>query len=164
VRITQRPSPPTGWKRRFFRMPITLYRWDLGPLLGHRFVLLQHVGRHSGTTRQVVLEVVNHDEVGDGAPDGWIVAAGYGTTSDWYRNLEAHPRARVQVGRRRSDVLAEFLDADAGGDLMAHYGSVHPKVGARLCKTMGFEVDGNEADFRAAGRNIHFVRLRPVHD
>ncbi|MDH6681081.1 hypothetical protein M2284_005325 [Rhodococcus sp. LBL1] len=73
------------------------------------------------------------------------------------------PRARVQVGRHRSGALAEFLDADAGGDLMAHYGGVHPKVGARLCKSMGFEVDGSEADFRAAGRNIHFVRLRPVH-
>lgn len=89
VRITQHPSPPTGWKRRFLRMPVTLYRWHLGGLFGHRFVLLEHVGRRSGKTRQV----------GHGAPDGWIVAGGYGTTSDWCRNLTAHPRARVQAGR-----------------------------------------------------------------
>ncbi|WP_433608533.1 hypothetical protein [Prescottella agglutinans] len=76
MRITQRPSPPTGWKRRFLRAPVTLYRW--------------------------------------------------------------HPRAQVQVGRRRSDVEADFLGTEEGGDLMAHYGRVHPK-------------------------NIHFVRLRPVH-
>ncbi|GAB2634248.1 nitroreductase family deazaflavin-dependent oxidoreductase [Prescottella soli] len=162
MRITERPNPPTGWKRRFFRMPITLYRWHLGALLGRRFVLVEHVGRRSGRTRQVVLEVVNHDEVRHGAPDGWVVAAGFGTTSDWYRNLHAHPRARAQVGRDTTAVDAEFLDADAGGELMAHYGSAHPGLGARLCSTMGFEVDGSEADFREAGRNIHFVRLRPV--
>ncbi|RVW07674.1 nitroreductase family deazaflavin-dependent oxidoreductase [Prescottella agglutinans] len=163
MRITQRPSPPTGWKRRVLRMPVTLYRWHLGALLGHRFVLVEHVGRRSGKTRQVVLEVVDHDEVGHGAPDGWIVAAGYGTTSDWYRNLTAHPRARVQVGRRRSAVEADFLGAEEGGDLMAHYGRVHRKIGVRLCKSMGFDVDGSEADFREAGRNIRFVWLRPVH-
>lgn len=159
MRITQRPTPPTGWKRRFLRMPVTLYRWHLGWLLGHRFLLLEHVGRHSGKTRQVVLEVVDHDDTSN----GWVVAAGFGTTSDWYRNLTAHPRARVQVGRRRFDVEADFLGTEEGGDLMEHYGRVHPKVGLRLCRTMGFDVDGSADDFREAGRNIHFVRLRPGH-
>ncbi|RVW02390.1 nitroreductase family deazaflavin-dependent oxidoreductase [Rhodococcus spongiicola] len=164
MKITSRPAPPTGWKRRFLRMPITLYRWHLGWLLGHRFLLLEHVGRRSGQTRQVVLELVNHDEVGrgTGAPDGYVVAAGFGTKSDWFRNLEAHSRGRVQVGRRRATVEAEFLDSDAGGDLMAHYGRVHPKLAVRLCATIGFEVDGSEADYREAGRKIRFVRLRPV--
>jgi len=158
MRNTQRPSPPTGVKRRFLRAPITLYRWHLGGLLGHRFLLLEHVGRRSGKTRQVVLEVVDHDD----ASDSWVVAAGYGTASDWYRNLTAHPRARVQVGRRGYEVEADFLGAEEGGDLMAYYGSVHPRIGVRLCKTMGFEVDGSPDDFREAGRHIHFVRLRPV--
>ncbi|RVW02212.1 nitroreductase family deazaflavin-dependent oxidoreductase [Rhodococcus xishaensis] len=164
MRITSRPAPPTGWKRRFLRMPIALYRWHLGCLLGHRFLLLEHIGRRSGQTRRVVLELVNHDAVGRGgeAPDGYVVAAGFGTKSDWFRNLEANPRAKVQVGSRRAAVEAEFLDSDAGGDLMAHYGHVHPKFAVRLCSTIGFEVDGSEADFREAGRNIRFVRLRPM--
>lgn len=158
MRNTQRPSPPTGVKRRFLRAPVTLYRWHLGGLLGHRFLLLEHVGRRSGKTRQVVLEVVDHED----ASDSWVVAAGYGTASDWYRNLTAHPRARVQVGRRRSEVEADFLGTEEGGDLMAYYGSVHPRIGVRLCKSMGFDVDGTPDDFREAGRHIHFVRLRPV--
>ncbi|CAM3246279.1 nitroreductase family deazaflavin-dependent oxidoreductase [Prescottella defluvii] len=158
MRIIQRPSPPTGFKRRFLRMPIQLYRWHLGGLLGHRFLLLEHVGRRSGKPRQVVLEVVDHDDTSD----GWVVAAGFGTASDWYRNLTAHPRARVRVGRRESVVDADFLGTEEGGDLMAHYGSLHPRIGVRLCKSMGFEVDGSADDFREAGRHIHFVRLRPV--
>ncbi|RDI30501.1 deazaflavin-dependent oxidoreductase (nitroreductase family) [Rhodococcus sp. AG1013] len=162
MRINERPTSPTGFKRRFLRMPIQLYRWHLGGLFGHRFLLLEHLGRRSGKTRQVVLEVVNHDEVGDGAPDGYVVAAGFGTKSDWYRNLTAHPRARVQVGRRTVDVEADFLGTEEGGDLMARYGTEHPKLGLRLCTTMGFDVDGSAADFREAGRHIHFVRLRPV--
>lgn len=143
-------------------MPVTLYRWHLGRLFRQRFVLLEHVGRRSGKTRPVVLGVINHDEVGHGAPDGWIVDAGCGTTSDWYRNLQAHPRARARVGRDATAVDAEFLDTDTGGDRMAHYCRVHPRLGVRLCSAMGFEVDGGEADFREVGRNIHFVRLRPV--
>lgn len=160
MRSTRPPSPPTGWKRRFMRAPIHLYRWHLGWLLGRRLLLLEHVGRRSGAPRQVVLEVVNHDDTAD----GWVVAAGFGTTSDWYRNLKAHPAARVQTGRRTTAVRAEFLGVDEGGDLMAHYGSVHPKLAVRLCATMGFDVDGSATDFRDAGRNIHFVRLRSTDE
>ncbi|MFZ2178058.1 MAG: nitroreductase family deazaflavin-dependent oxidoreductase [Rhodococcus sp. (in: high G+C Gram-positive bacteria)] len=157
MKVTRRPAPPTGIRRAFLRAPIILYRWHLGPLLGRRFLLLEHVGRTSGKTRQVVLEVVNHDAV----DDGYVVAAGYGPKSDWYRNLRARPDAAIQVGRRRSAVTAEFPDTEVGAEFMAHYAAAHPKVGVRLAKAMGFEVDGSDADFREAGRNISFVRLRP---
>ena len=157
VKVTQRPDPPTGFRRAFFRAPIYLYRCHLGFLLGGRFLLLEHVGRKSGARRQVVLEVVNHDAVGD----GYVLAAGFGPKSDWYRNLRAQPNATVQVGRRRLSVTAEFLDAETGADFMAHYAAEHPKLGMRIARGMGFDVDGSASDFRAAGREIRFVRLRP---
>jgi hypothetical protein len=37
-------SKPTGASRLTFRLPIYLYRLDLGRLLGHRFLLLLHRG------------------------------------------------------------------------------------------------------------------------
>lgn len=157
MKVTQRPDPPTGLRRALFRAPIHLYRWHLGGVLGGRFLLLEHLGRKSGKPRQVVLEVVNHDAVGD----GYVVAAGFGPRTDWYRNLRAQPNAMIQVGRRRSPIVAEFLDQDAGAEFMAHYGTEHPKLGVRLAKVMGFEVDGSAADFRDAGREIRFVRLLP---
>jgi hypothetical protein len=54
--------PPRGLLRLALRLPIWLYRWRLGWLLGDRFLLLTHTGRKSGLPRQVVLEVVHHDE------------------------------------------------------------------------------------------------------
>jgi hypothetical protein len=43
--------------RLAFRLPIYLYRLDLGRLLGHRFLLLVHQGRRSGLLRETALEV-----------------------------------------------------------------------------------------------------------
>ena len=41
-----------------FRAPVYLYRWHLGWMLGHRLLLLTHIGRRTGLRRQTVLEVV----------------------------------------------------------------------------------------------------------
>jgi hypothetical protein len=54
-------SKPTGALRLAFRLPIYLYRLDLGWLLGHRLLLLVHRGRESGLLRETVLEVLLHD-------------------------------------------------------------------------------------------------------
>ena len=54
-------SKPTGASRLAFRLPIYLYRLDLGWLLGHRFLLLVYWGRESGLLRETVLEVLFHD-------------------------------------------------------------------------------------------------------
>ncbi|MEV0948578.1 nitroreductase family deazaflavin-dependent oxidoreductase [Rhodococcus sp. NPDC049939] len=156
MKILEKPEPPTGIRRALFRAPIHLYRWHLGFLLGGRLLLLEHIGRKSGKIRQVVLEVVN-----SGATEnGYVVGVGFGPKADWYRNLLAHKDVTIQVGRKRLLVTAEFLGPDEGAEFMARYGAEHPKVGVRLCKIMGFEVDGTVDEFRQAGRQIRFVRFR----
>ncbi|MEE2033513.1 nitroreductase family deazaflavin-dependent oxidoreductase [Rhodococcus chondri] len=156
MRLTEPAPPPTGLRRRLMRAPIHLYRAHLGFLLGRRFLLLEHRGRKSGQPRTVVVEVVNHDDT----TEGFVVAVGFGRKTDWYRNLRAHPAARVESGHERTAVTAEMLEPDEGSAFMAHYAERHPKVAARLCAMMGFQVDGSDADFREAGRRIRFVRLR----
>ncbi|MFD6856482.1 nitroreductase family deazaflavin-dependent oxidoreductase [Rhodococcus sp. NPDC060090] len=156
MRVTEPAAPPTGVRRRLMRLPILLYRWHLGFLLGHRFLLLEHRGRKSGQSRYVVLEVVNHVDTSD----GFVVAVGHGARTDWYRNLKADPHARVESGREQVAVTAIFLDPDAGADALARYAREHPKTAVRLCAVMGFEVDGSDADFRETGSRIRFVRLR----
>jgi hypothetical protein len=54
-------SKPAGVLRLAFRLPIYLYRLDLGWLLGHRFLLLVHRGRKTSLLHQTVLEVVLYD-------------------------------------------------------------------------------------------------------
>lgn len=157
MRDTGRRARPTGWQRAAFRLPIRLYRWRLGWLLGERFVLLRHRGRVSGAERQVVLEVVEHDR----ASGTVTVASGFGPRADWYRNVLAEPRVAIQVGRQRWVATAVPCTTDEGGDLMARYAPAHPRAARQLCGFMGFQVDGSIEDYREVGRRIPFIRLMP---
>lgn len=153
----QRPGLPTGWRRVLFRLPIHCHHLGLGWLLGHRFVLINHVGRRTGRPRTVVVEVVDHDP----RAGTWTVASGFGPTADWYRNLLATPDVTIQVGRRTIPVTAHQLSAEQGADAMARYARAHPRTARRLAGFMGFEVDGSEPDYRAVGRALPFVRFVP---
>ena len=93
-------SPPLGRAvRSLARAPISLYRAGYGFLLGHRVLMLEHIGRKTGLPRYVVLEVVRQL-----SEDSFVVAAGMGTKADWYRNIERQPQVRVWVGRRNAAV------------------------------------------------------------
>ncbi len=156
--VVDRPGPPTGARRLLFRLPIWLYRARLGALLGRRFVLVHHLGRRSGRPREVVLEVVHHDPV-----KGTVtVASGFGPESDWYRNLLAHPAARIELGARRLDVRAIPVPPAEAEGVMLDYARRHRRTARRLAGFMGFAVDGSDDDFRAVGRKLPFVRLEPA--
>ncbi|MFG2761444.1 nitroreductase family deazaflavin-dependent oxidoreductase [Streptomyces wuyuanensis] len=152
---SRRPAPPTGWKRLAARLPVHLFRIGLGPLFGRRLLLLIHTGRQSGTSRTVVLEVVDHTR----APHSWTVASGYGPTAQWYRNLQHTPQATIQDGRQYHAVNADFLPAETGAAIMARYAEAHPRTAARLCAYLGLPADGTDAGYRRAGELIPFVRL-----
>jgi hypothetical protein len=49
---------PAGALKLALRLPIYLYRLNLGWLLGHRFLLFAHLRRKSGLLRDTVLEVI----------------------------------------------------------------------------------------------------------
>ncbi|SDQ55402.1 nitroreductase family deazaflavin-dependent oxidoreductase [Thermostaphylospora chromogena] len=153
MKIIGTPSPPRGLRRLLWRLPIRLYRLGLGRLFGHRLMLLTHVGRVSGRPRQAVVEVVER------GADHYIVASGFGTRSDWYRNVRAHPEVTIETGGRRMAATAVVLSAAEGGGIMARYAARHPRTARRLCRIMGFAVDGSAADYRAVGERIPFVRF-----
>ena len=151
------PTLPTGISRFFFRLPIWLYHFHLGWLLGGRFVLINHIGRKSGQQRQVVVEVVRHDQ----ATDSYIVCSGFGKKAQWYQNLLAHPAVTIQVGRRKLTVRADPLSTEAGGAEMVDYAQRNPVAARNLSKFMGFEVENSPAGYRMAGEQLPFVALRP---
>jgi deazaflavin-dependent oxidoreductase (nitroreductase family) len=76
-----------------FRMPVHLYRWRLGWALGHRCLLLTHIGRRTGVRHQTVLEVVEYRKEGPEV----VVVNGFGPDSDWVRNIEAQPGEEVTI-------------------------------------------------------------------
>lgn len=127
--------------RRLTRAPLLLYRAGLGVVLGSRMLMLEHTGRRSGQTRQVVLEVV-----GRPGPGSYAVVSGFGERAQWYRNVCADPRVRVSVARRRSvPAVARVLTAAEAGDVLDHYSLAHPMGWERfrpvLERTLGRPVD-----------------------
>jgi deazaflavin-dependent oxidoreductase (nitroreductase family) len=156
VRIVGRKPPPARHARLLFRLPIHLYRLGLGRLLGGRFLLLHHRGRVSGKLRQVVLEVVDHNHH---ANLTYTVASGFGDKADWYRNVLTDPEVGIQVAALRGAATATALDTGEGAAVMAKYANRHGAAAKKLCRFMGFEVDGSEADYSEVGRHIPFVRF-----
>ena len=147
---------PKGLQRLFFRFPIYLYRANLGWLLGKRFLLLNHTGRKSGLPRQTVLEVAHYDPT----TDTYTIASGFGTQSDWYRNLQQNPQVTIQVGRRKTAVSAHLLSPHESGQAMIRYAHQYPKTARRLMQVLGFTGDGSDQSYYdIASQHIHFVAL-----
>ena len=156
MKIVKNIQPPAGLTRLLFRMPIYLYRLRLGWLFGSRLLLLNHVGRVSGKSRQTVLEVAEHDD------DSYVVASGWGPDAAWYRNILQTPAATIQVGTRTMSVTAIPLDKEEGANIFMRYASRHRRSAKYLLpRILGFSVDGSDADFRAVGHHMPFVRFVP---
>ena len=150
-------EPPRGLARRLYRAPLWLFRIGLGPLLGSRFLLLRHLGRRSGKTRETVLEVISRDH----ATGAVIVASGFGEGSDWLRNLEAEPSCEVRTGFRRFRARARRLDATAAARTLVEYGRRHPRAARTVARMCGFEIDGSATDLQALAAHLPMVAFDP---
>lgn len=149
-------NPPQGLMRWLARLPTGLYRVGLGGLLGSRFLLIEHRGRRSGLTRRTVVEVVRHDP----DADAWIVASGWGERAQWFRNLQADPRARVTHGRRRCGAAARPLSPSEAEREMLDYGHRNPRAVRAVARFSGYEIDATDADIRAFAGCIRLIELR----
>ena len=149
------PKYPTGVSRILFRAPIWLYQINLGWLLGNRFVKITHTGRKSGLPRHVVLEVVKFDSISN----IYYIAAAWGEKSDWVKNVRAHPKVQIQVGRHKMDAIARQLTKQESGDILLDYAQRHPTAMKNLARFMGYQVDGSEADFRELGKQLLMYAL-----
>lgn len=126
--------------RWLVRAPIWIYRARAGALLGSRLLMLEHVGRKSGSRRYVVLEVLDHP-----ARDTYVVASGFGEKAQWFRNIQANPQVRVHAGSRApAPATARVLSQQEADRTLAAYRNRHPRLWARfkgvLEDTLGREV------------------------
>jgi hypothetical protein len=80
----------------------------------------------------------------------------------WYRNIVHTPGVTIQVRTRTIPVTAMPLDKDEGAQVFVRYGSRH-RTAAKymLPRVLGFSVDGSDADFRAVGQQLPFIRFVP---
>jgi deazaflavin-dependent oxidoreductase (nitroreductase family) len=148
--------------RAVLRAPDVLYRHGLGWVLGHRFLELTHVGRASGRTYRTVVEVLRYDAATGAA----TVMAGFGPTSDWFRNLEHAPARSVTIGRSTFVPCHRVLDAEEAAAVLADYERrnrlVAPLVRAVLGKLVGWRYDGSPGARRRLVEQLPLVELRPA--
>ena len=80
--------------------------------MGKRFLMIEHRGRKSGKLYRTVVEVAGRH------PDNneWIVTAGFGPKSDWYRNLVAGTPEAVWIGSRRHSASLRFLESSEASE------------------------------------------------
>ena len=78
----------------FNRFMLSLWRLGLGPMLNMgptmagRYMVITHTGRKSGLKRRTPVNyAVVNDEI--------YCTAGFGSVSDWYRNIIANPQVEV---------------------------------------------------------------------
>ncbi|MFZ3234097.1 MAG: nitroreductase family deazaflavin-dependent oxidoreductase [Stellaceae bacterium] len=152
----------SGTMRRLFRLPAYFYRWRLGWLLGHRFLLLIHVGRRSGRRRCTVLEIAEYRPEGPEA----IVISAFGHDADWLRNLEATPASpEVVIGSRRFPASCRILGEEEAIRVLGGYERrnrlVAPIIRLVLSRLLGWRYDGSTEHRRRLAAQLPFVAFRP---
>ena len=146
----RRPGPAL---KRLLHLPVRLYDWHLGWILGHRFLRLTHVGRSSGRTYHTILEVLAED------PDQRevFVMVGFGRSSDWYRNLLAGKAAEVAIARQRYEPCHRELEPAQAVAILAAYERrnrfIAPLIKRILSRLLGWRYTGTDA-----------ARLKLVHE
>jgi deazaflavin-dependent oxidoreductase (nitroreductase family) len=140
---------------------VYLYRWHLGWLLGKRFLLLTHIGRHTGLRRYTVLEVVEYRKDGPEA----VVVNGFGPNSDWLRNIEANHDEEVTVGSDRFVASHRFLAEEEAVRVIRRYEHrnrfITPIVRLGLSWLLGWRYRGTEIDRLRLVRELPLIAFQP---
>jgi deazaflavin-dependent oxidoreductase (nitroreductase family) len=151
-------DPSRGIYRIGFRLPIFLYHLKLGWLLGKRFLMLTTIGRKSGRLHRTVIEVVFHDR----HSGAYTIASGWGSRSDWYKNLKINPRVAVVVGLREFTATAQQLESDEAEKLLLNYAQSHPLAFRELARLMSGSVSENVMETcHTVAQDIPLITLTP---
>ncbi|WP_323095440.1 nitroreductase family deazaflavin-dependent oxidoreductase [Intrasporangium sp. YIM S08009] len=154
------PIPP--WLKALYAAPNALYDHGLGWVLGHRFLRLEHVGRHSGRRFTAVVEALQYDPATGEA----VVMAGYGHGADWLRNVRAAGSARVEFAHGPRPASVRVLGVEEAAEVLAGYERRHPVLRPALrpylSSLAGWRYDGSPDARRRLVSQLPMVAFRPL--
>ena len=144
------------------RLPIYLYLFGLGRVLGYRFLLVVHRGRKSGLLRETILEVIRHDPISRES----VVLSGRGEKADWYCNIQASPALEIRTGGERYVPKHRLLAPEENHAVISEYASHHRAAFRLLVKTFGFgyPLDGTEEERRKYAESLRLVAFLPKEE
>jgi len=149
-------TKPTGIWKWFLHAPTWLFRLRLGFLFGKRMLMIEHLGRKSGTLFRTVLEVAGR------RGDAYVVTSGTGPRADWYRNILAGGVEAVWVGSMRHQASVGQLTSEEAAAVFALYENDHAKAAAVLMEKMGVEYDGTDDGRVVMMEQIPMIEFTPV--
>jgi len=154
------PAPPKGWKLKLFRAPLFFYRYNLGFLMGKRFIHLKHWGRKSGNLNETVIEVIDQDK----ASGKIFSASGFGDKAQWYKNIVANNAVFITMKNTAYEAQARVLSADEATEVLSRYAIAHPKAIIGVAKLSGYAMDGTQEDVVEFSQIVKIVEFTPSRD
>lgn len=145
---------PKGLLKLVFKSPILLYRLGLGFFIGRLFMVLTTIGRKSGKPRRTAIEFHEFE----GKP---TVMSGWGTRTDWYRNLEANPLATVQTWRGVQSVRARRIESEEELRRAFEWAQSNPTM-RQMMKFAGLEMTPEQ--FLAERERFTLVTFEPTDE
>jgi deazaflavin-dependent oxidoreductase (nitroreductase family) len=141
-----------------FRLPLKAYQHNAGPAVGRTFVAFTHIGRRTGQPHQVVAMVLRYDPATGEA----VICAAWGPHTDWYRNLQAGPATKVQLGGETFTPQQRFLTEEEAFDVAVGFRRDHPHRLRLLSRVLGWGELRDDAVVREFVRTHPFVAFRPA--
>lgn len=154
---------PNAFKRWFLRSPVSLYRGPIGEVMSKRCVmLLTTTGRKSGQPRTTGVSFMPEGS-------GYVIFAGWGVQSDWYKNLLANPNVTIRIGGQGMKATAHVVeDPDRRRDLMRRMRQRSDECGPpepvrNVLKATGlFDYEGDLDLAVQQGGELPVVEITPV--
>jgi deazaflavin-dependent oxidoreductase (nitroreductase family) len=148
-----------------YRAPLQLHRLGirgLERLIGIDWIVITTCGRRSGAPREVMLDVVGHDET----TDTWYVQPADGRRANWFQNLLAHPTATVEVRGRRFEATARDATGPEGAEVVLRFIRTHPLYARVIVWFVRYvdSVDHPDETLRAKLTDVPVIALRPNTD
>jgi deazaflavin-dependent oxidoreductase (nitroreductase family) len=147
---------PPAFMLPILKLPLLLYRTGLGWLLGHRFMLLTHVGRRSGKIRRTVLAVLSFDP-----KRREIKAISAWSASHWYKNILTLPALQVETGFTRYAPVHHSLSSEEIAALLEEYCRNHPIFSRIVCRIPGWKWDSSHEEFLELAKSLRGVAFEP---
>ena len=150
------PGPLFKW---LFKMPVILDKIGLGWLNSNYFLILTTTGRKTGILHQTPLEYRYEPE-----SDTYIIMAGWGGRTDWYRNTIVHPHVHVKLKGRQFAAQAKPLLPEEVATLMGDAIKVNPDTLKIWSRWAGTSLDGSDQSLLGAAKHFPSLRLIPVEE